>query len=389
MVSIPPTSPKLRILLVGSQIEVAGAQKVLLEQAGWFQQRGHEVTAVFLYDKAGLGEDWKAQYRFPIIDLEARRVKSRVLMNGLRFVRAIYRFLILLRENDIDVIESFTIHSNLFGIPLAYLFAVPVRIPTHHGYVGGVSALLQKLHGLMINSKLASRLVAVSDKAGEVAIKQEGVQKDNISIILNGIRIPGEVDGQAVNSIRKEFSVSKDDLLILSVGRLVEQKGFHLLIQAADKVVREKPGTKFVIAGDGKLKASLDAMVINLNLQDTLKFVGVRADIPELLMAADIYLTTSLWEGLSLALLEAMAAGLPVVTTAVEGVGNVVAHEKNGLIVPVGDVDAIADAVNRLIGDRKMRHSLGSAANKTIVHNHSLEKMCREYERLFLEFSGH
>lgn len=379
-------SPKLRILLVGSQIEVAGAQKVLLDQAGWFKHRGHDVTAVFLYDKAGLGEIWQTQQPFPIIDLEARNLRSSKIVNFLRIARAAWRFTYLLRKNNFDVIESFTIHSNLFSIPLAYFLSIPIRIPTHHGYVGGVSGITQKIHGIMINSKLVSKMVAVSDKAGEIAINREGVKKEKISVILNGIRIPGEVDGQVVKAIREEFSVSEKDMLILSVGRLVEQKGYHLLVEAAENVVREFPGAKFVIAGDGKLRTSLQALVNEYNLAETICFAGVRQDIPEMLMAADIYFTTSLWEGLSLALLEAMAAGLPVVTTAVEGVSNVIMHGKNGLIAPIGDINAMANSLIHLIGDSRMRHSMGGAAKAVVVGSHSLEKMCEAYEMLFYEF---
>jgi glycosyltransferase involved in cell wall biosynthesis len=230
---------------------------------------------------------------------------------------------------------------------------------------------------------MTSKLVAVSDKAASIAMLEEGVREPKIKVILNGITIPEIKTSQKTDLVRKELKVSEDHVLILSVGRLVEQKGYQYLIKAARNILDRHNNACFAIAGDGELRGSLEDQVNHFKLSHAVEFLGVRDDVPDLLTAADIYLTTSLWEGLSLALLEAMGAGLPVVTTAVEGVSNVIENDINGLVVPVKDVDAIGNAVSRLIINPNLRHSLGEQANKTIRKNHSTTTMCLEYENLF------
>ena len=184
---------------------------------------------------------------------------------------------------------------------------------------------------------------------------------------------------------RDELGLSNDALLVLTVGRVATQKGHTYLLDAIPKVKQAVPQAAFFIAGDGHLRAELEGKAVDVCLGEALTFLGNRADVPELLAAADIFVLSSLWEGLPLALLEAMYMGLPVVSTQVEGVVDVVIEGETGYLVPVADADALADAFVKLLQDENGRQRLGAAGKKLVENNYTDDKMCLLYEQIFIQ----
>src|ERR1700690_2060063 len=145
----------LSILLVGTQMAVGGAQRVLLDQASWFEANGHRVTAVFFYDKLGLHGRWQAESGFPIYNLEAYNPNANSFRNFFLLLRGLFRYWILLRREHFDVVETFTPDSNLLGLPPAWLAGVPVRVATHHGMLKDVPRWREKTHTWIINHNIA------------------------------------------------------------------------------------------------------------------------------------------------------------------------------------------------------------------------------------------
>ena len=184
---------ELSILFLGTQIAVGGAQRVLLTQAQWFYERGYRVTAAFFYDKEHLQERWQVEHPFPVIDLELRKVGNTSAENVMLLFGGLVRLWRLLRRERFDVIQTFTPHSNLLGLPLAFLAGVPSRIASHHGKIEDISHLLELLHGKMVNSRIVSSLVTVSRRVSRLATQTEGVNPDKIRLILNGVEIPPEI----------------------------------------------------------------------------------------------------------------------------------------------------------------------------------------------------
>jgi glycosyltransferase involved in cell wall biosynthesis len=376
---------KLSILFLGSQMETGGAQKVLFEQAQWFAAQGHSVSVVFLYDKEGLHDEWREKYEFPIINIYAYKYKGFYLLNLLRILRGMWRLFKFLRRNNFDVIETFTIHSNVFALPIAWVCKIPVRVATHHGYVENAPQWLEKLHGLITNSQIISRIVIVSNDAAQIATTREGIKVDRMIIIPNGIQGFEQSNNEKIRTVRQALNIPENSILILSIGRLVPQKGIEILLEAASVVRAVNQRIYFAIAGDGPLKNDLLTQRDQLGLQEVVNFLGIRSDIPDLLSAADIFLMTSHWEGMSIALLEAMSLAKPIVTTAVEGANQVIKSSVNGVLVPVGDVQSISSALVTIADDEKLRIKLGQSAREEFIKSHSLEKTCSEYEQVFLK----
>jgi len=369
-----------RLLLLGSQMETGGAQRVLLNQADWFHQQGYAVTVAFLYDKEMLQTEWQKNAAFPIVNLHARRPGAGGLGNLFRLMSGIFRTWRLICSRNFDAIETFTHHSNLIGLPLAWLCGVPVRIATHHGRIHNFSKYLQKIHSWMINGGIATKLVAVTEPTQQAAI-DEGIQSTRIEVIHNGVQI-SDVSQEIKDCIRTELAIPLDGKCLISVGRLATEKGHAVLIDAFSHVAAVFPLAHLVLAGGGALMDELKSTAQAGGFGDRIHFLGVRNNIPELLAASDLFILPSHSEGLPMALLEALAMGIPTVCTAVGGIPEVIRDGKTGRLVPPNDPVILAKVIAELLNDEYQCQKLSQAGKLLIMQNYSIGSMCRKYEQL-------
>lgn len=377
---------KFPIMFLGSQIAVGGAQHLLLSKSRWFHERGYPVIAAFFYDKEGLYDLWREEAPFPLINLQGWS-KKRSPVNVFRLLRALFRLYFLIRENRFTVVETFTHHANLLGLPVAWAARVPVRFASHHGHVVNFPSWLIGIHSGIVNLGIATGMIAVSTQMCELAVKEEGIKPERITVIPNGIDISNEVvlDEEERHFYRQELGVNPEDFLVLNVGRLVPPKGHHYLLEAMPEVLKRYPQTVLVMAGDGPLREGLEAKAQALQIGQSVRFAGSRNDVPRLLGLADCFVMSSLSEGLPVALLEAMWAGLPVIATNAAGIGEVIADSENGLLVPTADSKALGQAIQRLISDEVLRERLGREGKIQVANKFSIDHMCKQYESLFLQ----
>ncbi len=371
------------IFFLGSQVATGGSQNNLLRQATWFTQHGYSVTAAFLYDKENLLPSWSSIYRFPIHDLGFASPQANIFIQMKCFLRGLIRLYRLLGSRSYTAIETFTHHANLIGLPLAWLAGIPNRIGSHRGKIEGFPRILERLHAMMINSPITTLFVVVAERVREDALA-EGIHAQRIIKIVNGVELP-RVNPADVHRVRKELSLSEDDIFLLSVGRLRYQKGHDILLKALPRVVEKFPHALLLIAGEGILRQELEAEAMRLGISERVKFLGVREDVPVLMSLADLFLFPSRFEGMPNALLEAMGYGLPVIATAVQGVDEMIRDGENGLIIPLDDPEQVSDAILRLLNNSEERQRLGKAARETIEKEYTLEKMCSQYEKLLTD----
>lgn len=361
-----------------------GAQTVLLDQASWFHAKGYQVNAAFLYDKDGLHIQWRQAYPFPIHDLKAFQSSSGILRQLSFLLRGVWRLWNLLRQNKFDVVETFTLDSNLFVLPWAWLAGVPVRVATNHGFARNDSWLKRISHTFMINSGLADILIAVTQDIREQSIR-EGARPARVMTIANGIQLP-PLQAKNTLDLFETFHLAEGTTFLLSVGRLVHEKAYEVLIQSMKIVVAKYPAIFLGIAGDGILRDRLQALIDRLDLSENVCLLGDRKDVPDLMANADVFVMSSRSEGMPVALLEAMGSGLPVVATRVGGLPEVIADPSHGILVPPESPADLAAAILQLVRSPELCASLGKAGRQRIRDIYTIENMCSQYESVMKNY---
>jgi glycosyltransferase involved in cell wall biosynthesis len=367
----------LSILLLGTQMATGGAQKLLLDQARWFDAHGHKVTIAFIYDRDNLFHLWKESISIPIHNLKAFDRNSGFIKQTLLFISGTRKLWSLLRREKFDAVITYTHDSNTIGLPLAWLTGVRVRIGTHLGVIRDIPKWREKLHAILVNIGCIQTLIAASKGTMQNAIK-EGVSPSKIQVIPNGVDF-FEVHPGDREKVRKKLHVKEHELLLVAVGRLVYEKGHEFLIKAMVDVVKEFPNAKAVICGIGSLHDELSALIKSHSLENHVQLIGLWDDIPQLLSAADMFVLPSRWEGLSIALLEGMMAELPILATKVEGVEEALQDGVNGLLVAPGDSQALSRGILQLLSNPEMREQMGQAAHQQVLQGYTINAMCEQY----------
>jgi glycosyltransferase involved in cell wall biosynthesis len=235
----------------------------------------------------------------------------------------------------------------------------------------------------------ATRVIAVSSAVAKEL--QRVVNESQIAPIPNGIdvdRFERARAGFDRAQFLRSIGLPVDCLLVGSVGELRTLKRHDDFIRAAARIFTRFPETQFVLAGvdtSGDVRKQLEKLVVELRLEDCFHFLGWVDEAEELLCAMDVFVSASETESFGLAMAEAMAAGTPVVATRTEGAQEVVEDQKTGLLVPIGDVERIAEAVTALLEDPKRRHAMGSRAHESANTRFSLKRMVDEIEKIYLE----
>lgn len=225
-------------------------------------------------------------------------------------------------------------------------------------------------------------LIAECQASADFLVNKQGYDPKKVKVIRNGIETAGWPASKVDRAKhRLELRLGANDLLVGAVGRLDEQKGFDVLVESMAQL-KSFP-IKCVILGEGPERVRLEGLVRKHQLEKSVWLLGERADVPAWLSSFDVYCLPSRWEGLPNALLEAMALGLPVVASAVDGVPEVVENERNGLLVAAGAPAGLANAFRRLVTEFPLRAKLGAAASAIIADKFTLRRMIAEYEETY------
>jgi glycosyltransferase involved in cell wall biosynthesis len=326
--------------------------------------RRYSIVALplFIFDMIRI---WRALARF--IEKHNVDVVQTHLLRSLDFL-----VLFLLYTTNLRVV-LWTFHSASFELAADYL-------PRHKWLLAPKRFSHRALYRL--SSHLVSGFVAISDRVGKAMVEVIGPIGDKITVICNGVdtrRYGPAIDRTLV---RSQLGLDANVRLIAMVGTLKKVKGHCYIIEAMTSLAPRYPDLHLLFVGDGELRGELQAQVAQLDLE-RIHFLGNRHDIPALLAASDIFVLPSLWEGLSMALLEAMASGLPIVASEVSGTVQAIIPNETGLLVPPGDVQRLTEAIEQLLSDPARAQAMGAAARRRVEAEFSAQKQAGEHLALY------
>ena len=316
------------------------------------------------------------ELRVPILDATLPDTANSLVRPSsvLQMVRVAREF----RRRQVQIVHSYLFHANWFGTLTARLAGSPVAIVSKRS-MDTYSRARDRWACRVVN-RLADCVTAVAGAVRDHVHATEHCPLEKIVVIPNGIGAPAAPQG----SDRSEaLHVSEDDRVVGTITRLVWKRGHEELLKAAALIARAEPAAKLLVVGDGPLRRSLEEQARSLGLNGGVRFLGAVPQAARLLPHFDVFVLSSVWEGMSNGLLEAMAAGRPVVATRVGGNPEVVVDEESGLLVPPKDPQALADAVLRLLRDRDLARRLGEAARRRIESQFTLEQMVHRMEHLY------
>ena len=381
---VPPpvqAPPVIRVCHIMSADLWAGAEVQVATTAAYLvNEPGVSLCAVLLNEGRLASELRRLGVRVTVVD------ETRTSALG------IVAFLIeLLREQRIDLVHTHRYKDTVLGCIAARIAGVPYAVRTIHGLrepMTGWARIRFAVYEALENAvmrRVANRMIAVSNQIAGV-LRDTGYPDARVTRIHNGVDLRLLRSLRHPADVRRDLGIPQGAVLIGTVGRLTPVKGHASFLRAARMVLQQQPAATFLIVGDGPLRGRLQAMAVDLGIDDKCLFLGHRADVHDLVSAMDVFVLPSLSEGIPMAILEAMALGKPIVATAVGGVPEVVSHRETGLLVPAGDEQALANACTALAFEPGLAERLGVRARrsveKTFSHTRSGETLARLYREV-------
>lgn len=290
----------------------------------------------------------------------------------------------LIRERRIDLVHSHLYHANLYGRIAAWREQIPVVASVHNTYTQ------HKWHRRLVNRLLARVSFCVTAPSADVELairRYDHVAAEKVVRLVNCIDLDRVTSNLEVAAAKRWLSIEPDDVVIGTVGRMEEQKGHGILLHAF-AALRGLPGIpvrslRLLIVGDGRLRQATEARARQLGIVDACRFPGSVTRMADVYRAIDVFVMPSLWEGLSLAMLEAMAAGLPLVATDVGGVRDVLGDNLHGRLVPPGDATSLAHALAELLRDTRLRQELAASASQRVRDTYGVANLTRQLSNLY------
>ncbi len=292
----------------------------------------------------------------------------------------------ILREEQVDVV-----HAHQYT-PFFYSLAARLRGPrlpivfTEHGRHQPDHPRRKRIVANRLLISKCDRLFGVGEAVRQALIANEGLPASRVKVIYNGIDFETYASGDRI-AARRTLNAGPDDFILMQVARLDYLKDHVTAVRAIARIAGQHPQARLVLIGDGPERELIDATARELGVVDRVQMLGTRRDVAALLPGADVFLLTSISEGIPLTPLEAMAASIPVVATDVGGMREVVIEEETGLLAPARDDACLAQHVLRLATNPELRRQMGLAGRARAMRLFDESRMCADYGRHYEEMA--
>jgi len=371
--SMPGALRKINIMHTVISLEVGGLEKIVCDMVRGFDKKLFNVEVCCFSTLGELAEKLVDDgINVTLLQITTKHYDPFYPLRLGRFLRA----------KKVDVLHM---HSGTFfiGAQAGFLARTPAMIYTDHG-----RHLVDPKRLILMNrfsAMFVDKIVAVSRELEEYLANVVKLPRRKISTIINGIDTVKFSPRPKSASLLREFGISENTKIIGTVGRLAEVKDQSSMIEAFEVVNRHYPDSVLMLVGDGPMKSELQQLVVDRKLDERVIFTGSRSDVSELLNLFDVYLLTSLSEGTSISLLEAMASGVPPVVTDVGGNPSVVSNGINGFVVKPKDTVNISEKIINLLENVTTCKTIKNNAVTTVRQNYSLSNMIDRYASIYRE----
>jgi glycosyltransferase involved in cell wall biosynthesis len=386
------TKKKNNLLHLINSLKVGGAEIVLLH---YIQALGFENYNHYIYS---FGPDGPIREKIENLGLQIHFGPQRKsIKNPVKFLLSL-RLLVndllsFVKARNIQVIQSHLGQPNQLAVLIGKLSGIP-SFPTIHStnaFVDQRSCWDPRVFAIrMVNAiiyRLADRVITVSQEVKNIIKRSYGLKDSQVVVLKNGIIF--ENDPPPALSFEKEFPDQNGKLKIVAAGRLVPLKCFDTLVKAtAEIVIQGFDDFLVLIIGEGEERLVLEKLVSELRVGKYVKLMGLRNDVIEFMMGADMFVIPSSYEGLSIAMIEAMACGLPIIASDVPGLKDYIHPEHNGFLFEVKDYKSLADCIHRLARDKNLCKSLSQGARESFEKEYDMRVNIVPLDRLFHQYAN-
>jgi glycosyltransferase involved in cell wall biosynthesis len=365
------------ILFLLDTLDIGGTETHTVQLAKRLNEKGHRIVIGCLHSGGILAADLK-QAGIPVVEFP--KTGSLLSLRGIYQIMRLARYI---RRYQFSVIHTHDLWANLMGVVAARIAGTRVIISSQRdlGHLWWYTPL--RIRIIRIIHLLAGHVLANSSAVRDALVRDFRLPATRIRIIRNGIDVERFAKAHADRAKMFPTLENQARLVILIANMHSSVKGHLDLIDAAFQVCRAIPETRFLLVGDGKERPMIEERVKDADLSQHFLFLGRRTDIPELLACAEVSVLPSRAEGLPNVILEAMAAGLPVVATRVGGIPEIIVDEESGLLVPPNKPSALAKAIIRVLRDPAFAAQIGRTAREQIRTHFGFDRVVIAHEELY------
>ncbi len=372
--------PKINILYLITKLELGGAQKQLLSLISGLDKERYRVF-LFTAKKGPLLSD---AYSIDGLTLKRSNWLERPI-NPFKDILAFCEIYAFIKKNNIQIVHTHSSKAGILGRLSAGLAKVKFICHTVHGwsfndfqpfFLRKILILLERL-----SARFTDKLIVVSYRDKQKGLANRIGDPDKFQLIRYGI----DYSGFTLRSrdIRKELGIDTEDLTVGMVSCFKPQKAPQDFIRLAFLVKQSMPSVKFILVGDGVLRGRIQALINKFNLQRNVILTGWRRDIHRILSAIDVFALTSLWEGLPITVLEAVASSIPVIATNTGGIEEIIIDGKTGFLVLPHDIQGMSEKLILLLKDADLRRQIARNAKNNLNGDFALTNMVKNYQDLY------